>query len=80
MAQDFSRVPIVDLFPGYMHKCPPIYLNWRDFCQCAANEMPMGSDPVLDLVLYDGNCSKLVPCSLTGLLDWHWIGMIFVNA
>ena len=80
MAQDFSRVPIVDLFPGYMHKCPPIYLNWRDFFQCAANEMPMGIDPVLDLVLYDGNCSTLVPCSVAGLLDWHWIGMIFVNA
>ena len=47
-----------------MHKCPPIYVNWRDFCQCAANAMPMGSDPVLAIVLYDGNCSKL---------DWHWI-------
>ena len=47
-------------------------LAWLLSMHCQCN--------VLDLVLYAGNCSKLVPCSLTGLLDWHWIGMIFVNA
>ena len=30
---------IVYLFPGYMYKRSPIYLNWRDFCQCTANAM-----------------------------------------